>query len=111
MQTNGVIICPQRNLTANATAGRVNKVMKPNNKLRLRAALCIAMTLSPVVALAQTSPTATPKTTVTTSTDREEHHDYGWIGLLGLIGLAGLIRRRPDVYTHDTAAGRTDVRR
>jgi MYXO-CTERM domain-containing protein len=69
------------------------------------------MTLSPIVALAQTSPTATPERTVTTSTDREEHHDYGLLGLLGLVGLAGLIRRKPDVYTHDTAAGRTDVRR
>ena len=72
------------------------------------------MALSPVVALAQTSPTATPERTVTTTTDREEHHDYGdygWIGLLGLVGLAGLIRRRPNAYTHDTGVGRTDARR
>lgn len=82
--------------------------MKPNNKLRLLAAFCVALAFSPMVISAQTTPV---RTTTTTTDDRENRdHDYGWIGLLGLLGLGGLMRKKDD-QRHDTTAGRTDVRR
>ena len=90
--------------------------MKPNNKLHVLAGLCLAIAVSPVAVLAQTSPAASPAMTASTSAatddraNREEHHDYGWIGLLGLLGLGGLMRKKNDVY-RDTTTGRTDVRR
>ena len=86
--------------------------MKPNNKLHVLAALCLAIALSPVAVLAQTSPAMTTPTSTTRDDrpNREEHHDYGWIGLLGLLGLGGLMRKKDDVH-RDTTAGRTDVRR
>jgi hypothetical protein len=55
--------------------------------------LCAGMSLVPLAASGQTTPT--PGTTAVEQ--REEHHDYGWIGLLGLIGLAGLLRRKQTV--------------
>ncbi len=79
--------------------------MKPNNKLRLLAVLCVALAFSPMAVSAQT----TPATTTTTTDDRvvrDDKPDYGWIGLLGLLGLGGLMRKKDD-HRHDT----TDVRR
>ena len=84
--------------------------MKPNNKLHVLAALCLAIALSPVAVLAQTSSPTSPATATDDRPNREEHHDYGWIGLLGLLGLGGLMRKKDDVR-RDSTAGRTDVRR
>ncbi|MBA3881886.1 MAG: hypothetical protein H0X73_04015 [Chthoniobacterales bacterium] len=83
------------------------------NKLRVLAALCVAIVVSPVLALAQSSPGGTTPPMTTTADDRgdrDQDHDYGWIGLLGLAGLGGLLRKRHD-DRHDTTGGRTDVRR
>lgn len=85
--------------------------MKPNNKLRLLAALCVALAFSPMAMPAQTTPGTTTSTTTTDDRDaRDDHHDYGWIGLLGLLGLAPFLRKR-DEHRHDSTAARTDVRR
>ena len=106
----------ETSLTADLRTARVCQDMKPNNKLHVLAGLCLAIAVSPVAVLAQTSPAASPAVTASTSTttddrpNREEHHDYGWIGLLGLLGLGGLMRKKDDVH-RDTTAGRTDVRR
>ncbi len=79
--------------------------MKPNNtKKRLLAALCLGLALSPIAAVAQTTPETT--TSATTTDDRGERHDYGWIGLLGLLGLGGLIRKKDDTRFDTTAARR-----
>jgi hypothetical protein len=90
--------------------------MKSTNKLRVLAALCIAIPLLPMALSAQPSPATSPVTgTYSTTTDdrgdRHEHHNYGWIGLLGLLGLAGLIpKKREDHIRHDTVDRRTDDR-
>ncbi len=85
--------------------------MKPNNKLRLLAALCVALSSSPIAISAQTTPPTTTSTSVRDDRGtRDDHTDYGWVGLLGLIGLGGLMRKKDD-HRHDTTAGRTDVRR
>ncbi len=90
--------------------------MKPNNNLRVLAALSGAVLFLPLGAFAQTTPAGSPRTitSATTTTndvgEREEHHNYGWIGLLGLIGLAGLMPKK-HVEHYGPTAGRTDVRR
>ncbi len=79
--------------------------------------MAAALTLSPLVAFAQTSPATSPvsdtTTSQTTTTDdrglRHEHHNYGWIGLLGLLGLTGLMRKR-DNYNRVDYTTRTDDR-
>jgi MYXO-CTERM domain-containing protein len=94
----------------------LTKEMKTTNRIRLIAAVCLAIALSPVAARAQISPGTSPATTTsaTTTDDRSEHHDYGWAGLLGLLGLAGLMRKRDDTrrdVRYDTTASRTDTGR
>lgn len=90
--------------------------MKTNTKLRALATVCAALALSPLAALAQTSPATSPEMTPSDTAmmsdrgDRQEHHNYGWIGLAGLLGLAGLMGRKHDDRLHNGTAGRTDRR-